>query len=157
MGAESSKLFPSSPEQEIWCGVCSYKKDEESSSEKISGNRWDGIHAKDIPIKVPHHQNLANRYSPDWSIEDRKVVLNELTANPIAMHNSHARRALFENLKENGHLHNKTICECEEYGKHLAKQAAMYNAVAVAEYGRHHAAQKLGSHASRGGVEVAAM
>jgi hypothetical protein len=135
MGAEIS-LFPSllhSPEQqESWCSVCSEKSD--YKSKEIRGkNQWEGIRfmiGKDYPIKVSGEQN------PEWSIAERRVVLKAIAANPVAMHNGRARRALFESLKESGYLPRKTLSECEEYGNYLAKQAAAYNAFAATEFDR---------------------
>ena len=157
MGAESSQLSPRpSLESDPWCSVCSNNRDQKTKKAR-GNNQWDGIHfsiGRDAPIKVSEEQT-ADFHTPVWSAEERRVVLNALTANPVAMHNRHARRSMFEDLKENGFLARKTICDCEQYGNYLAKQAAMYDAIAA-----HSRPQKLGSRAgfvSCNDVEIAAM
>jgi hypothetical protein len=141
MGAESSMLLPTA--QESCCSVCDIdKQDEVVRPEKLQRtHHWEGIQfsvGKDAPIKVAEGPFSDELQHSDWSKAEKILVLNALAANPAAMHNSQARRALFEGLKENGQLGRKTLYACEEYGNYLAKQAAIYNALASAEYARHH-------------------
>ena len=165
MGAGSSLIPTPLAEQESWCGACSSDKlDEEIGPDQNSRrNHGNGRHVsfgRDVPINVPGEQIAPiDDQNPNWSMEERRVVSIALTANPAAMHNRHARRTLFENLKINGYLDQKTMADCEQYGNYLAIQAVTYRAYQAADHSRHRA-QKTRPHpgsASRGAREPAAM